>query len=82
MRYWYCKDESDDRTWLYIGTIRPVMDESGDWTRNDDEQGPTDWFSKEDVVDLFGEDIARQFPDISPGEIVEIRVTLTIEVIE
>lgn len=28
MRYWYCKDKSDGQTWLYMGTIRPVKDES------------------------------------------------------
>ena len=28
MRYWYCKDTSDGQTWLYMGTIRPVKDES------------------------------------------------------
>lgn len=80
MRYWYCKDTSDGQTWLYMGTIRPVKDESGDWTCNDDEEDPTDWLSKEDIVDLFGEDAARQLPDINPGKIVEIRVTFTIEI--
>ena len=48
MRYWYCKDTSDGQTWLYMGTIRPVKDESGDWTCNDDEEGPTDQLSKEE----------------------------------
>ena len=60
----------------YLNRVR----ERDSATSADDEEGPTDWLSKEDIVDLFGEDAARQLPDINPGKIVEIRVTFTIEI--
>lgn len=82
MRYWYCKDMSDDSVWLYWGSIKPVQDEDGDWTGSDDEKHPYDWLSEEDIIDQYGENVMGMFPNIDPGEIVEMKITFTVEVME